>query len=191
MNNDVGGSGLPAHVVPSAYVDLLKRHDDVISAILEAVFEAVVRASSGVVRLLGGLLVDAAVAVADFMASALPGDRERRRRHRDIRRRVKVAASAGDGGELLRLYRSLDRDPEETPIRIDVLRALAATDRSAAQPVLREAIEGSDHAWLAITALDRIEKLRLVELGDLVRTAQRDPRPVVASFAASVAKRLR
>ncbi len=136
-------------------------------------------------------MVDAAVAAADVIASMLPGDRERRLRHRKIRRRAKAAASAGEGAELLRLYRSLDRDEDETPIRTDVLRALTAPDPSAEHPVLREAIEGPDDPWLAIAALDRIEKLRLIDLRDVVRAAERHPRRSIAAYAASVAKRLR
>ena len=118
---------------------------------------------------------------------SLVGDRVTRRRHRDIRRRIKAAAATRDRGELLRLYQSLE-PYEDTPVRPDALLALADVDPFAAQPILREAIE--DEAWVALMALDRIEEHRLVDLREDVHTAEHDARRFVASHAASVGKRL-
>lgn len=93
---------------------------------------------------------------------SLFGDRATRRRHRDLRRRIKAAASARDGAELIRLYESPDCD--EAGVRIDALRALAGADPAAAQPVLRQAIEGPEDAWVTVFALDLVQEWRLVEL---------------------------
>lgn len=132
------------------------------------------------------LVFDAIIA---FLIS-LFGDRSTRRRHRDVRRRIKGAASTGDHAELLRLYQRLEPYGDDSPVRPDALLALADVDPAAAQPVLREAIEGPDETWVAIIALDRVEKHTLVELRDAVRTAEQDPRRFVASQAADVGKRL-
>ena len=99
-----------------------------------------------------------------------------------------MAASTRDGAELIRLYEGPDCD--EAGVRIDALRALAGADPAAAQPVLRQAIEGPEDAWVTVFPLDLVQEWRLVELRDGVRTAEGDPRRVVASLAASVGKRL-
>jgi hypothetical protein len=106
-----------------------------------------------------------------------------------LRRRIKAADAADDGVELLRLYDGLTT--EEIPrFGIDVLRALLRVDPPAARPVLRQVIEDSGDAWLITFGLERVGECGLVELRDVVRTAESDPRRVVASTAVSVGKRL-
>lgn len=139
---------------------------------------------------LRSLLKNAANAVGDAGASALPGDRDARRRRREVRRSIKSVSRRGDAAELEMLYCELVADGRDESLQVDALQAFADADPRRAQPLLRRAIEEPSHFWLTAVALERIEKHRIVALRDAVGQAEQDPRRGIAGLASSVAERL-
>lgn len=157
-----------------------------LSAFLDFVIDALGSAFGWLLRVargaFGGAAVDAGVSVAEMTG----GRRDRRR----VRRHFKALAATGQSEELIRAYRMLGRSDELRTLRLDALEALVAHDRVATAPVLREVIEGPEDAWTIIGVLHTVARHRVVDVVDVVRNVEHDPRPVVASSAASVRKRL-
>lgn len=164
-----------------------------LAAVLEIVVDAVLSAIGWLVRVTRGLFADAATDAGASATREMTGSSEMtgsRRDRRRVRRHFKKLAVDGQTDELVRLYRSLGRDEEFRDLRIDALRELAAHDPAVAEDVLREVIEGADDPWVVLGALDAAAKHHIFGLTDVIAQATEDPRPAVASYAASAHKRL-
>ena len=162
------------------------------SVILSALIDAIVASVgwlSGVVRsILGHFLVDAALRGGEEVVRGVaPSRRERRRARKHLRR----LAASGKIEELILAYRRLGRSDEFRDLRSDALVALSAADPVAAEPILREVIEGPDDPWVVLLALDRADKHRMTGLLGVIAVAARDDtRPLVGKQARGVHKKL-
>ncbi len=134
-----------------------------------------------------GMVANSA-ADAGLSAAEETGARQYGRR-RD-RRRLKRLAATGDVDELVRVYQRCGRGSHDVNRRIEALLQVARAEPSTAEPLLREVIEGPDDTWVTVAALDIAARCRMTGLADAVANAREDPRPAIATGAASVHKRL-
>ncbi len=155
--------------------------------IIDAIVEAVLGAARWVMRTLRSAFVSAAPEAATTTGEQLSSDSKDRRR---ARRQLKRMGRAGDVEGLVRVYHRCGRGEHNRDLRIDALRQLARADRDAAEPLLREVIEGAEDAWVVTAAMEWAAKYRIVGVRDAVTAAGNDPRPAVAAQAATVGKRL-
>ena len=162
------------------------------SALLSALIEAIVASVSwlaGVARsILGHFLLDLAARGGEEAVRGMTTSRRDRRR---ARRHLRRLARSGEIESLILAYRRLGRSDEFRDLRIDAIVALAAADPGAAEPVLREIIEGPDDPWVVVAALDRASKHRMAGLLPAIAIAAEDDiRPLVGAQARGVHKRL-
>lgn len=155
--------------------------------IIEAVIQFVLGAVGWVGRLFRGAASGAAAEAAMAATEELSFDSKDRRR---ARRQLKRMADEGDTEGLVRVYHLCGRSEHNRDLRIDALRHLARADRRAAEPLLREVIEGAEDAWVVTAAMEWAAKNEMVGLRDAVTSAKDDPRPAVSAQAVTVAKRL-
>lgn len=158
-----------------------------LTALLEAVIEALVRAAGwvgGLVRgVFAGPAADAGLSAADDAAS-------RRRQRRRIKRELAEIAGAGGVEELTRVYRGAARSDLDRELRIEALIQIADAEPPAAEPLLRDVIRGPDDPWVVLAALDIAARHGMTGLLDEVAQATEDQRPMVATAAEIMRKRL-
>lgn len=159
-----------------------------IGALLEAVIEAVLNAVGWFARVVRGLFAGQA-ADAGLSAAEEKVSRQRRRR-RGPKQRLRELADPGYTEQLVRVYHQLARSDTERDLRTEAIVRIAAEDSTAAEPILREIIEGPDDPWVVIYALEAARRHRMTGLLDVIEPALEDPRPAVAAIAASTHKRL-
>ena len=155
--------------------------------IINAIVEAAVGAAGWITRMARSVFVHAAAEAATAKAEELSFESKDRRR---ARRQLKRMGTAGDVDGLVRVYRRCGRGENNRDLRIDALRHLARADRGAAEPLLREVIEGAEDAWVVTAAMEWSAKYKIIGLRDAVAAARDDPRPAVSAQATTALKRL-
>ena len=151
--------------------------------VIELVVQAAVTAFGWVLRVAASVAVEATQTAA---VEAVAGRKRRR-----MRRHFRQLAAGGRIDDLVREYRRLGGGDDVRDYRIDALSELARHDAAAAEPLVREILEGaSSDTWLVMAALHTAAKYRMVDLSEAVGEAQQDSRARVAGMASSVGRRL-
>lgn len=159
-----------------------------ITAVFEALLEVLMRAAGwvvGVVRgVFAGSAADAALAASEDKASRRGG------RRGGAKEKLRDLAAPGGTEQLVRVYHQLARNDNDRELRIEAIIQIAEHDSAAAEPLLREIIEGPDDPWVVMAALDTAGRHGMTDLLDVVAAAREDPRPVVSALAGPVHKKL-